>query len=85
MRQVDADKDCSKKVANKDACALAKRGIFDCHRFYHCVERVAYKCQNPKPRYSTCSGSYQGYHKHGFLSSLKTRMSTYKCPENKCA
>ena len=82
MCQTDADQDCSKKVANKEACGKPKGGILDCHRFYHCVGGVAYMCQNPKLFYSTCSGTYSNI-AHGLTEA--SRMSTYKCPKGSSA
>ena len=56
MRQVTANYDCTKKV---NSCGpQPKGGILSCHRFYKCIKGVAYSCQNPKWRYSTCSEKY---------------------------
>ena len=36
---------------------LPSNGI-SCHRFYECIDNVAYSCQNPKVFQSKCSGKY---------------------------
>ena len=57
-------------------------GILDCHHFYKCDNGKAYKCQNPKLGYSTCSQTYGGIHMFGQALLSRTK-EDYKCPKPK--
>ena len=68
--------DCSTRVAS---CSPQYRNKpYSCHRFYKCVNGVAYSCQNPKIFNKKCSGKYWNFRKW----SKQSRMSKYKCQED---
>ena len=61
---------CTTKVEH---CGKTTENGMSCHRFYKCINGVAYSCQNPKRFFSTCSGKY--YLKY-FFGKTKYRCGT---------
>ena len=46
---------CNTKVTS---CGVQPSNGITCHRFYKCIDGIAYSCQNPKLFQSKCSGKY---------------------------
>ena len=69
--------DCSTMVYS---CSAEYRNKpYSCHRFYQCVDDVAYYCQNPKIFNRKCSERYWA---KKILFWRQSRMDQYQCPAN---
>jgi len=74
------ENDCSMMVRSCSAEYRIKP--YSCHRFYKCVDGVAYSCQNPKSFNWKCSERYWAKQIRFWRRDKQSRMDQYQCPAN---
>ena len=64
---------CNTRV---DSCGEQPSNGISCHRFYKCIDNVAYSCQNPKVFQAKCSGKYWNWRgKADYICLTKAKAS----------